>query len=268
MMARARIGDIEMYYEDQGQGEPVLFIHGLGSSTRDWEYQLPAFLPHYRCICFDVRGHGQTDKPAGPYSVEEFAADTARLLDHLDCGPVHLVTISMGGMIAYQLAVDQPDRLRSMIICNSGPELLLPGPKNKAMLLVRLFIARALGMRRVGLKLAREMFPKPDQVEFREKLATRWAENDRDAYVAATRALIGWSVADRLSAIHCPTLVIKGEGDTTPLDTSDAHLARMPNAARVVIADSLHATPVDQSDRFNRIALDFLASVGGRPDGH
>ena len=108
-MPKVHVNDIALYYEIAGQGQPVLLIHGLGSSTRDWEYQTTAFSTHYRVVALDVRGHGQSDKPPGPYSIPLFTSDTAELMRSLELGPSHIVGISMGGMIAFQLAIDTPD---------------------------------------------------------------------------------------------------------------------------------------------------------------
>ena len=95
------VNNINMYYEVLGHGEPLLFIHGLGSSTRDWENQIDFFSKNYQVILVDVRGHGQTDKPPGSYSISMFANDIAGLLDQLELPSVHVVGISMGGMIAF-----------------------------------------------------------------------------------------------------------------------------------------------------------------------
>ena len=260
-MPTLRVRDIDMYYEVSGEGDPLLLLHGLGSSTRDWEYQEPVFSKRYKVITVDARGHGRTDKPEGPYSVEQFAADTAEFIRMMKTGPLHIVGLSMGGVIAFQLAVDAPDLIRSMCIVNAGPELLLPRLKDKFMLFTRLFIVRVLGMRMVGRKLAGEMFPHKHQEKFRKKLIDRWAENDKGAYLDTVNALVGWSVSDRIGRITCPVLVIRGEFDDTPLEVTDAQLARMPNAKKVVIKDSRHATPVDQIDEFNRLLMEFLKSM-------
>jgi 3-oxoadipate enol-lactonase len=116
-------------------------------------------------------------------------------------------------------------------------------------------------MRMVGRKLAGEMFPHKHQAEFRRKLIDRWADNDKYAYLDTVYALVGWSVADQIGKITCPVLVIRGEFDDTPLEVSDAQLARMPNAKKVVVKDSRHATPVDQIDEFNRLLMEFLKSM-------
>ncbi len=113
-MPKLRIHDIDIYYEVTGQRTPLALIHGLGSSTRDWERQVPVFSERYQVITFDVRGHGQSAKPPGPYSIALFASDTVELVRALGIGPAHVVGISMGGMIAFQLAVDAPQRIKSL----------------------------------------------------------------------------------------------------------------------------------------------------------
>ena len=95
-MPTLQLNDIGLYYEIIGEGAPLLFIHGLGSSIRDWEPQVDFFAERYKVILFDVRGHGKSSKPPGPYSIPQFAADTANLLEKLEVAPVHVVGISMG----------------------------------------------------------------------------------------------------------------------------------------------------------------------------
>ncbi len=262
-MPYIQTGDIRTHYETSGSGDPLLLIHGLGSSTRDWEYNELALSKKFRVITYDARGHGQSDKPPGPYSIAGFAADASGLIETLETGPVHVAGVSMGGMIGLQLALDAPESVRSLAVVNSGPELRLDGPRAKMMLWLRLFIVRVLGMRMVGRKLAREMFPESDQEEMRRKVITRWAENDKRCYLDSIRALVNWSVSDRLAEIRCPLAEIRGDLDQTPLSVSDEQLALIPDARRVVIPGSRHATPVDRADEFNLALLNFLDACGG-----
>jgi 3-oxoadipate enol-lactonase len=257
-MPKIRTGDIETYYEISGQGAPLFFIHGLGSSTRDWEYQEPILKKHFKVITYDVRGHGQTDKPKGPYSIGQFSTDAAELIKALELGPVHLVGVSMGGMIGFQLAIDRPELLKSLTVVNSGPQVIFNKLSEKMMLWTRLFIVKILGMRMVGRKLSREMFPDPGQDEFRQKVINRWAENEKRCYLDSIRALVGWSVVDKLKDIKCPTLEIRGDHDKTPVSVSDEQLALIPGARRIVVVGSRHATPVDQADKFNEVLLEYL----------
>ena len=115
--------NLKLYYEVTGYGLPLLMIHGLGSNSRDWEKQVNPFAQKYQVITLDLRGHGCSDKPPGPYSVKMFAEDTAGLMRELGLVPSHVVGISMGGMVAFELAVHFPELLRSLTVVNSYPEM-------------------------------------------------------------------------------------------------------------------------------------------------
>lgn len=258
-MSKLHVRDIDLYYEIAGRGQPILFIHGLGSSSRDWEPQVAFFAKHYQVVTFDVRGHGQSGKPPGPYSIPLFATDTAELIKSLGIAPAHVVGISMGGMIAFQLAVSAADLVRSLVIVNSGPEFILRTFKERIGGLQRLLIVRLLGMRKMGQVLSKRLFPKPEHEELRRVFVERWAENDRRAYSDAMRAIVGWSVSDRLGDIRSPTLVIAADEDYAPVSLKEAYVAKIPQAELVVIADSRHATPAERPEQFNEALMAFLS---------
>lgn len=262
-MGKLALADVTLAYEMRGEGEPLLFIHGLGSSGRDWELQVAFFSPRYRVVTFDLRGHGQSDRPPGPYTIRLFAADTAGLIERLGIAPAHVVGLSLGGMVAFQLAVDRPDLLRSLVIVNSGPEFVVRSFRDMLGVAQRFLIVRLLGMRKMGEVLAERLFPKPEHAPIREMFAARWAENDRRAYEAAMRAIVGWSVAERLGEIDVPTLVIASAEDYTPVAVKEAYVARMPRAELVVIEDARHALPVERPEEFNRALQAFLTKVAG-----
>lgn len=257
-MPTYRTNGIDLYCETMGAGEPVLLLHGLGSRGEDWGFQVPDFARHYRVIAPDLRGHGLSAKPPAPYSVPMMAADVAGLLDALGIESAHVVGLSMGGMIAFQLVVDSPARIKSMVIVNSGPELRARTAGEWLRIRQRLLLAQLFGPARTGRFLSKRLFPKPDQEFMRQQFLTRWALNDREAYLAAIRALVGWSVLDQVDAIRCPVLVISGDRDYTPLERKREYTARIPGARLVVFEDSGHATPIDQADRFNACVLDFI----------
>ena len=258
-MPRLHVREIDLYYEATGQGQPVLLIHGLGSSTRDWAEQVAFFSKHYQVVVFDLRGHGKSDKPSGPYSIPLFAADTTELITALGIAPAHVVGISLGGMIALQLAVSAPNLVRSLVIVNSGPEFIVRTFKERLQVFQRLLIVRLLGMRKMGEVLSKRLLPKPEQEELRRTFIERWAENDVRAYVDAMRAIVGWSVTEHLDSIRCPTLVIAADEDYTPVALKETYVAKMPRAKLVVIHNSRHATPVDQPEQFNQALMAFLS---------
>ncbi len=258
-MPTQRVGDIDLYYELHGAGPPLVLMHGLGSSTRDWQLQLEPFCQHYQVLVFDVRGHGQSGKPPGPYSVAEFARDAAGLMQALGIGPAHVLGLSMGGMIAFQLAVSAPELVRSLIIVNSGPALVPRTLAERLAIWQRFAVLRLLGMRKTGEMLSRRMFPAAEFAEVRRVFVERWAENDPRAYEAATRALVGWSVAEHVPSIRVPTLVVASDQDYTPVAAKAAYVAQMPNAELAVIDNARHAAPIERPEPFNRLVLDFLA---------
>lgn len=259
-MSKLKVDGISLYYELTGEGQPVLFIHGLGSSVRDWQPQVDFFSRQYQVLAYDVRGHGRSDKPPGPYSVPLFAADTAELIQALEIEPCHVVGMSMGGWIAYQLAVDKPELLKSLVIVNATPDLVPHSWRDRLQAWQRLAIVRLLGMRRMGEVLSKRLFPKPEQEALRQTFVERWAENDPRAYRDALKGAVGWSVVDRLGDINIPTLVITADQDYTSVSLKRAYLAKMPQAELVVIEDSRHGTPAERPDAFNEALLAFLSN--------
>lgn len=260
------VNDTNLHYETVGQGEPLLLLHGLGSRGEDWAAQIACFARRYRVITADMRGHGQSAKPPGPYSVPLMAHDVLDLLDGLGIDAAHIIGLSMGGMIAFQMVVDHPDRVRSLVIVNSGPALVARTAGEWLRIRQRLWLAQLFGPARTGRFLSKRLFPKPNQSLLRSQFVERWAQNDRDAYLASLRALVGWSVLERIGAIQCPVLVISGDRDYTPLDLKRDYTARIRGARLVVIEDSGHATPIDQTDEFNDVVLEFLECVSMADD--
>ena len=252
---------ISLYYEEEGAGEALLLLHGLGSDGRSWEYQIGPFAEQFRVIVVDVRGHGRSAKPSGPYSVSQFTSDIFALLNHLQVDQCHLVGLSMGGMIGFQMAVDQPQRLKSLTIVNSGPELVPRGLKEKWQILQRRLILNLLSMEKIGEFIGGRLFPEPHQAEYKKKFVQQMGENDPKAYKAATNALIGWSVSTELDRIQCPVFIISGDMDYTPVAIKEAYMRQLPTSQLHVIENSRHATPVDQPEAFNTAVLHFLHTV-------
>ena len=260
-MPMITLGDLSVFYETHGQGEPVLLIHGLGSCTEDWDLQVEALQRDFTVVTYDVRGHGKTAKPAGKYSVMQFSNDVAKLIDHLGLGPMHVMGLSMGGMIAFQLATDRPDLVRSIIIVNSGPEMILRTWKEKVGIFQRRVIVRVLGMSRMGEVLAARLLPAPEHAALRATFVERWGRNDPSAYLRALSALVGWSVMAKLPAITCPVLVVTGDQDYTPVAWKRAYTSTMPHASLVVIPNSRHLTPVETPEPFHNAIIPFLTGV-------
>lgn len=260
-MSYFRNDGCQLHYEEYGQGSPVLLLHGLGSSTLDWENQKNALAEHYKVIIFDLRGHGRSDAPKQKYSMAGFADDVLALLAHLEIEKVHLVGISMGGMVAFQLAVDHPDRLLSLSVVNSSPEVKANSLSSALQLGKRWLFSHLLSMSSIGIMISKRLFPKPEQAAMREKMVDHWRFNNKRAYLASLDAIIGWGVREQLGQIKCPTLVVTADQDYTPVAQKQAYVDEMRNARLVVIEDSRHATPIDQAQRFNECLLEFFSNL-------
>ena len=261
-MPKIQIEGIELYYEIHGKGEPLLFIHGLGSSTRDWRDQINCFAKNFQVIVFDVRGHGQSDKPPGPYSIPLFAQDTALLIEKLNLPPLPVIGISMGGMIAFQLTLDRPELVKQLVCINTLPEFVARTFKERFNIWQRFLVLRLLGMRKIGEILSKRMFPKPEHATIRTTFVERWSENDPRAYRDAMQAIVGWSVMDHISEIDCPTLVLASDNDYSSVAEKQAFVTNIPGSKLVVIKDARHALPVERPDEFNAELEKFIGLAG------
>jgi len=261
-MPQIAVNQLHIHYEESGSGAAVLLLHGLGSCGQDWMLQTPVLQKTFRVLAPDLRGHGQTDKPQGRVRVEHLASDVLGLLDALNVECAHVVGLSLGGCVALVLALDAPQRVRSLALVNTFAHLE-PGPPSHALMLVsRLALLGARGLPAQADYVAARMFPKLEQAMLRKLAAERIASNDMATYRRLMLAVGAFDVRNRLSQITCPTLVIAGDRDTTvPLRAKQFLAAHIPGARFELVADSGHATPIDQPEVFNQLVLGFIESV-------
>ncbi len=252
---------IRTYYEHTGEGEALVFVHGLGSSAQDWEFQVPAFKDDFETITYDVRGHGQSERAKPPYSVPLFAKDLAELLDELSVEKAHIVGVSMGGWIAFQFGSDYPERTRSLTIVNSWADMLLKTLQDWRNYFQRAVLFRLFSMRKIGEVLSEKLFIKPEQEDLRERFVESWAKNHKPSYMASFQAGIGWTVHDKLPEFTMPVLVLAADEDYTPVSMKEGYTEKLPAGRLAVIEDSRHATPVEKPDEFNQVLLSFLQEI-------
>jgi 3-oxoadipate enol-lactonase len=259
-MPTLRIADAELHFEDRGAGEPVVLLHGLGSSSEDWEPQLAALAPHYRVIAIDMRGSGRSRDlvhPGGPFSIATFASDVAAVIDHLGAAPAHVIGLSMGGVVAFQLVLDHARTVRTLTIINSGPAVVPRGWQEYAMIATRLALAGTLGPKAMAKLLGPKLFP--DNLQARARFVERMARNDRSAYAATQRAVVGFNVESRIGSIDVPVLIVASDHDYTPVGRKQAYARLMRNARVVVVPDSRHALPIEEPHKLQPILDAFLA---------
>jgi 3-oxoadipate enol-lactonase len=245
-------------YDTTGAGSPVVLIHGLGSSQADWARQVECLRTRFRVVTLDLRGHGRSSLSREPFEMRDLADDVGAVINHLSLGKCHIVGLSLGGMVAFQVAVDAPELVRSLVVVNSGPEVVARTAAQRWALGSRKFMAKWIPFGALGKTIARRLFPHEWQAVERLAFVEQFVKNDRASYRAAFDAIVGWSVLGRIGDIRVPTLVVTGDRDYTPVEIKHRYAARMPNATVAVIEDSGHATPIDQPDVFNAVLGTFL----------
>ena len=270
---------IDIYYELWGEGSPLVMAHGFGGCTDDWRALVLSLAKRRRLLLYDVRGHGRSGAPEDPalYSMPIFAADQAALMRALGIERAHVGGGSMGGMIAAQFAVDYPEMVSSLLLCDTtcgnGSD---PGPAGEfERFLAGAFsqmehIAVKYGFRELArreLEWARENDPHFDERPEPEEVGLRRLERMSLAgYVGANRAIRERpDLLGRLSEIGVPTLVLVGEWDGFLPCALLAH-ERIAGSGLALIERSPHGTPTWRPEAFRKAILDFLEAVdGGRP---
>lgn len=254
-----------LHYHESGAGPAVVLIHGLADDHRLWRYQRPALQDRFRTIGIDLRGHGRSSKPAGPYSVPMFAADVLALLDALEIERVALVGLSMGGGTSQTFALAYPDRVRSLALVSTSSEFV-QATRDR-------FHARAEQAEREGMvsdvvapMVERWFTPRfraehPDEVE--RTLATVRA-NDPFAFAASARANSERNWTDRLPEIKVPVLFIGGAEDPGDARRSAAIFERgLPNVETHILEDASHLLPVEKPEATNALLRRFLSDTAG-----
>lgn len=244
-------------YDLWGSGPPLLLIHGAFVSRLEWQHQYDALGAHFTCLAPDVRAHGQSSADGQPYSVEQFADDLVVLLDRLKFDKVFVLGHSMGGVIAQQIAIRNPHRVRALILAEANYGLhdtLLEKFFNwQAVVTVRLIGAHtALKLGASGVVKNLPGGPKWLAAE----LAAR--PPNRPAEIAVAQALANYTGKAQLPRITCPTLILIGQGN--PISTSHGrHMAEViPHATLRVIPNAGHFFNFEHPAAFNTAVLDFL----------
>ncbi len=262
-MAQAKVNGIRLYYEVHGQGEPLLMIQGLGHHADFWFLQVPEFSKHFQLVIFDNRDTGRSDKPDEPYSIAGMAADVIGLLQELGLDRAHILGASMGGYVAQEIAMEHPERVKRLVLlCThyGGPEYLqLTGELWQEILDVAGLSPEEIY--RKGIKYSTTPAFFAGQTEMVEKLVRMRLEHSQPAHAFQRQfsAASQFCSKDRLSRIEAPTLVLAGREDrVVPPELVERLAGAIPNAKLQVIDGAAHLLFVEQSEKVNRLIVDFL----------
>ncbi|MCT8125703.1 3-oxoadipate enol-lactonase [Alishewanella sp. BS5-314] len=249
---------VQLYYQTAGDpANPALLLsNSLGTRWQMWQPQLAALTKHFYLISYDSRGHGESDKPAGPYSLTRLGQDALCVLGALGIKKAHFCGISMGGLTGLWLAVYAPERFLKIVVANTAAKI---GTKEG-------WQSRAAAVREQGLaelaKSAPQRWFTPGFIRKHaalvEQLTDTLAEQDKEGYAACCDALAEADLRADLSRIQLPLLVIAGSADpVTTVADAEAIVQACPSASLVSLKAS-HISNLEQPAAFNRALSQFL----------
>jgi pimeloyl-ACP methyl ester carboxylesterase len=249
-----------MHYLTRGVGNPVVLLHGLGSSGADWAFQAPALQDRFRLIVPDLPGCGHSPAPDEPYAVSAWAEATWRLLDALGVDQPNLIGFSMGGAVAFEMALQRPGWVPRLGLINSLASYRVDHWTKWCKARVDAGLVRLLGIRRTAALIAGRLFPHPAQAPMRARAAAVIGAVPAETYLTMARALERWSALSRLDALTSRTLIIAAEHDYTPL-AEKRTLAERLGADLVVVRESRHGTPFDAVEVTNASLIALLTDT-------
>jgi len=258
---RASVNGIEIEYQLDGPaGAPVVMLsHSLATTMEMWKPQLPALTKDHRVLNYDMRGHGRSSAPAGPYSFAMLAGDVVALLDHLEIARVAFVGLSIGGMIGQQLAIHHANRLRCAVLCSTTsavPVTVRPVWDE------RIAAVEGAGMATQVASTLERWFTAPYRAAHPE--AIEWIGGMIRAtpvagFVGCGRAIQGLDITAELPKIRLPVLVLPGEKDPgTPPPLSEVIHRAIPGSEYAVVPDAAHLANIEQAGEFNERLTGFL----------
>ena len=254
---------IELACVEEGQGPPVLLLHGLGGDHTVWNGVLPALSSSYRVLAPDLRGHGRSPAPAGStFSFRELEGDLGRLLEAKGVASAHLVALSAGGFLAQRWALDDPTRLRSLVLVATSVHC---DNHTKAISRRWAEVLRDDGFDAYVLRLIKDLFY-PDWVDAHPEIIDRLSDQQRSSdlrsAMAWSEAVRSFDVRGRLMKVRQPTRVLHGMDDGV-IDGSHGRLLRVsiPGADLKLFAQTGHLVPVERPTETAEAIAEFLRRV-------
>jgi 3-oxoadipate enol-lactonase len=257
----------KIYWDELGQGSPVLLIMGLGYTSVMWHRTRPALAQRYRTVAFDNRGVGLSDVPPGPYSIATMASDAAAVLDAAGIARAHVFGVSMGGMIAQEFALQYPARTRSLILgCTAagGPSAVRAESKVADVLMARGMTPEQA--RDAILPYIYDAATPREKIDEDIRVRQPWLPTPA-GYIAQLQAILAWESYSRIAQITAPTLVIHGKSDAlVPPGNGELIAKRIPGAKLVLLEHASHLFLTDQTEEAHQEIFEFLRShADGEP---
>jgi pimeloyl-ACP methyl ester carboxylesterase len=268
-MPKVDLNGVGIYYEETGEGFPLVFAHELAGNTESWKAQVSYFSRRYRVITYNARGYPPSDVPdkLDDYSQEQVVEDLYLLLQHLGIKQAHIGGLSMGGNMTLFFGLRHPEMARSLIVAGAGT-----GSTDSAMFKQQ-SETYAAQLEADGTAGFGDYLMGPTRARFKQKDPTGWAEFARlfseHSAIGKALTLRGYqarrpsvlTLEAELKALQVPTLIILGDEDDPCLEPALFMKRNIPRSGLVVVPQTGHAVNLEEPETFNRSISDFLTAV-------
>ena len=259
-MPKVSVQDIEINYQEEGSGYPLILIHGLNGDLTGWVLVMPELSKHYRTIALDVRGHGGTGKPDQPYSIKSFSEDFFEFMNQLKIPKAHILGLSMGGAIAQQFALDHPEMIRSLVLVSTFS--YVDEKTHQAFSRLRQTLKEkgypAFFDEVIKLAFTPEFISaNPGPIaELKEK---RVRINSPLAIGRATDACMAFNLKNEIAKISLPTLIVSGRKDVfTPIHLAEQIHRSIRGSEWKILEGVGHNLYIEKGSQLARVTLEFL----------
>jgi pimeloyl-ACP methyl ester carboxylesterase len=271
-MPTAKVNGVNLFYEEAGEGTPLVFVHEFAGEARSWHLQVRFFARRYRTIAYNARGYPPSDVPDDPkaYSQDQAADDIRGLLDALGMKKAHICGLSMGGYATLHFGLRYPERALSLVVAGAGYGSVA-GEREKFRRDVE---ETAMRFERDGMKAVAEFYTKgPTRVQFMDKDPAGWQEfyemfcaQSAKGHALTMRGVqmsrpSVYELEDGMKRMTVPTLIMTGDEDEPCLEPGIFMKRKIPSSGLVVMPKAGHTINLEDPDAFNRAVLDFLTAV-------
>jgi len=256
------INGTRIHYRMEGPADaPVVVLsHSLGADLSMWDHQVPALMDAgFRILRYDHRGHGRSEIPMGPYTLEQITGDAMGLVDRLELETFHFCGLSMGGMVGQALGAACGKRIRSLVLCSTAAHMPPPEVWNE-----RIDTVRSKGLEAVVDATIDRWFTPQGQQRMTDtvmQVRRMILQTPVEGFCACAAAIRDMDLRETITAMYTPTRIIAGEDDPgTTVDAARFIHRHIRESDLVVIAEASHYVHIEQTGEFNRSLTEFLTA--------
>lgn len=261
-MPTATVRDVSLFYEVQGEGPPLILVHGLGGTSNVWYSQRAVLSRTCRVVTLDLSGSGRSDRSRRTYSLDTWADAIAALMEHLKIDQAVVAGHSMGTVIVQKLAARYPQKIRALVLAGALTELTPAGKEAFTRRAETVEKEGMIGVADMVLQGALSPGTRESNLALTGMVREMLLSNDPLCYAGQCRALLAGSAKADQPQIKCPTLLVVGDQDpVTPLAAHRQIAGSIAGSRIRIVPNTAHLTMLEMPEMFNTIVLEFLAGI-------